>query len=285
MKDQTIRSDRLLVSVNPFGAELKSVEMEGLEYLWQGDPETYARTSPTLFPIVGRFLSDTYFVGNKAYHMNINGFAMERNFEITEHTPDSITLSLAADLRTLAVYPYDFRLEVQYKARDNALAVQYRIENAGSESMPFGVGCHTAYRWPLFEGEDPKDYFLHFEKEEDIESFNPFGWREPFVQNTDIRPLDHSLFINFTRSITNIRSAWIGFENKKNGRGVRIFRDQFPFMAIWTQPTDNASFVCLEPCTSIQPGDRGCTTMFDRVGIQVLAPGASAIKEFRVEFL
>lgn len=284
MKDQTIRSGRLLVSVNPFGAELKSVEMDGLEYLWQGDPETYARTSPTLFPIIGRFLSDTYFVGDKAYHMALNGFAMEKNFEITEHTPESITLSLAAGPRTLAVYPYDFRLAVRYGAQGSALTVRYTIKNAGAEPMPFGIGCHTAYRWPLFEGEDPKDYFLRFEKEEELESFNPFGWREPFVQNTDVRPLDHGLFANYTRSITGIRSAWIGFENKRNGRGVRIFRDQFPFMAIWTQPAEDAAFICLEPCTSIQPGDRGCTTMFDRMGIQVLAPGASAVKEFRVEF-
>ena len=61
MKDVIIRSDRLTVHANALGAELKGVEMDGLEYLWQGDVDSYARTSPTLFPIVGRFLSDTYY--------------------------------------------------------------------------------------------------------------------------------------------------------------------------------------------------------------------------------
>ena len=65
MKDVIIRSDRLTVHANALGAELKGVEMDGLEYLWQGDVDSYTRTSPTLFPIVGRFLSDTYYVGDR----------------------------------------------------------------------------------------------------------------------------------------------------------------------------------------------------------------------------
>ena len=69
MKDIIIRSDRLTVHVNPLGAELKGVEMDGLEYLWQGDSAYYLRTSPTLFPIIGRCLSDTYYVGDQAYTM------------------------------------------------------------------------------------------------------------------------------------------------------------------------------------------------------------------------
>ena len=48
MKDVIIRSDRLTVHANALGAELKGVEMDGLEYLWQGDVDSYARTSPTL---------------------------------------------------------------------------------------------------------------------------------------------------------------------------------------------------------------------------------------------
>ena len=80
MKDLILKSDCLTVHVNALGAELKGVEKDGLEFLWQGDKDSYPRTSPTLFPIMGRFLSDTYYVGDKAYNMGLNGIAMDLNF-------------------------------------------------------------------------------------------------------------------------------------------------------------------------------------------------------------
>ena len=52
MKDIILDNGTVKAHVNAFGAELKSLEMDGLEYLWQGDPKYYARTSPTLFPIM-----------------------------------------------------------------------------------------------------------------------------------------------------------------------------------------------------------------------------------------
>ena len=71
--------------------------MDGLEYLWQGDPKYYARTSPTLFPIMGRFLSDTYYVKDRPYHMTINGFAMDRNFTAADITDTSAEFVLTDD--------------------------------------------------------------------------------------------------------------------------------------------------------------------------------------------
>ena len=52
MKDLILKSDCLTVHVNALGAELKGVEKDGLEFLWQGDKDSYPRTSPTLFPIM-----------------------------------------------------------------------------------------------------------------------------------------------------------------------------------------------------------------------------------------
>ena len=108
MKDVIIRSDRLTVHANALGAELKGVEMDELEYLWQGDVDSYARTSPTLFPIVGRFLSDTYYVGDRPYGMQLNGIVMDRNFRCASCASDRVVFQLEADERTRQSYPFDF---------------------------------------------------------------------------------------------------------------------------------------------------------------------------------
>lgn len=283
MKDIIIGSKRLKVHVNALGAELKGVEMDGLEYLWQGDSATYPRTSPTLFPIVGRFLSDTYYVGDRDYHMPLNGIAMERNFACVSAEANRVVFRLEADERTLAAYPFDFALTVSYTAEGNRLKVDYRVENRDEKPLPFGVGCHTAYRWPLFPGESPEDYSLRFEKAEGLESFNPFGWRQPFVQGRE-RPLSHDLFANYTRSVKNMRSDWVEFGSCNHDRKVRIHRSSFPFMAMWTLPTPDAALICLEPCTSIQAGDHGCTHLEDRDGTILLPPGQSWENGFSITF-
>lgn len=283
MKDIIIHSNRLKVHVNALGAELKGVEMDGLEYLWQGDSDSYSRTSPTLFPIIGRFLSDTYYVDDQPYHMALNGIAMDRNFACVRVDENQAVFCLTADERTRRAYPFDFSLTVTYTAEENRLHVDYRVENLGGRPMPFGVGCHTAYQWPLLPGDRPENYTLTFEKEEELESFNPFGWRQPFVQGRQ-RPLSHDLFANYTRSITGIQSDWVQFGSDRHERRVKIWRKDFPFMAIWTLPDPKAALICLEPCTSIHAGDHGCTHLEDREGAIVLAPGQVWQKGFMLEF-
>ncbi len=283
MKDLTIRSGELTVAVNAWGAEIKSVEKDGREYLWQGEKGIYQRTSPTLFPIVGRFLSDTYYVGDRDYHMELNGIALEENFKTVSVSGGSVTFLLEANDRLLKSYPFPFRLFVTYTAAGSTLKTDYRVENNGSGPMPFCVGCHTAYRWPLRDEDAPEDYRLRFEQEEQLRSFNPFGWRQDFVSGR-IRPLSHSLFANYTRSLTGIRSEWIQLESVRHSHGIRIHRSAFPFLAIWTLPIEEARMVCLEPCTGIHAGDTGCTHLEDREGAIVLAPGEKWENGFSIDF-
>jgi len=285
MKDLILKSDCLTVHVNALGAELKGVEKDGLEFLWQGDKDSYPRTSPTLFPIMGRFLSDTYYVGDKAYNMGLNGIAMDLNFTCLSHTENQAVFQLKADDRTRKSYPFEFALTVTYTAKGNQVFVDYKVENKGDVPMPFCLGCHTAYNWPLVEGDASTDYRLVFEKDEDLESFNPFGWREPGFVKGKVRPLSHDLFENFTRSFTGIQSDWFEYGSDKHDRKVRIYRKNFPFIAMWTMPIEEAKLVCLEPSTSVQPGNHPGLHLEDRLGAITLAPGEVWENGFSVEFI
>lgn len=281
MKDLILRCGDMTAHVNAFGAELKGLALNGLEYLYDGDPFYYGRTSPTLFPVVGRFLSDTYYEGNRAYHMDMNGFAMNRNF-VTERQSDSAaTFRLCADERTRASYPFAFVLRVTYALDGRGISVTYAVENHGAEDMPFCLGCHTAYRWPLLDGEDPNDYALRFEREESLVSFNPFNWREEGFVSGKARPLSHALFENYTRSMTHIRSEWIELAHAQSGHGVRIHRAEMPYLAMWTLPDEGARFVCLEPCTGVHAG--AATTLHERDGSITLRPGGRAERRFSIE--
>lgn len=284
MKDLILHSDRMTVHVNALGAELKGAEMDGIEYLWQGGADTYSRTSPTLFPIIGRFLSDTYYVGEQDYRMPLNGFAMNANFTVIAQSESSATFTLRDDERTRAQYPFAFALQVTYTVAGNRLSVHHRVENRGDSPLPFCVGCHTAYKWPLFENEQPEDSYLRFEKEENLQSFNPFGLELPFLSHTDTRPLSHALFSNYTRSLRSLSSSWLELCSRKNPHAVRIYRAQYPYLAIWSMPVPEAALICLEPCTSVHPGNHPSLRLEDRDGAMLLPPGEACDREFQVEF-
>ena len=53
----SLRQGRLSAAVDPMGAQLLSLQLDGCEYLWQGDPRFWARRAPVLFPIVGAITS------------------------------------------------------------------------------------------------------------------------------------------------------------------------------------------------------------------------------------
>ena len=280
MKDIILNNGQIKAHVNAYGAELKGLEMDGLEYLWQGDPAYYDRTSPTLFPIMGRFLSDTYYVKDRAYHMGINGLAMHRNFAVENVTETSASFGLTDDERTRREYPFAFRLRVTYTLDGRRMRVHYHLENPGGEPLPFCFGCHTAYRWPL-EGDDPSQYELRFEQKENLASFNPFNWKDPdFVKNGMVS-LNHALFENYTRSMTGISSETIEYASRTAPHGVRLHRKEFPYLAIWTLPDGNARYICLEPSTSVHAG--AATTIEDRSGTLILPPGEACDREFAIE--
>ena len=52
----TIENEQIRVQVASRGAELQSIVLksDGTEYLWQGDPDIWARRAPILFPFIGR---------------------------------------------------------------------------------------------------------------------------------------------------------------------------------------------------------------------------------------
>ena len=266
---KSITNKRLALAVSDYGAEITSLKLDGFEYMWNANPKYYGRVSQILFPITGRFMDGFYLHNNIKYEMQLNGIVMERHFAIEKVSDDKITFTLVSDEQTKKIYPFDFVLKVHYIIKDTTLKIVFDVTNNSDEVMPYSVGNHTAFKWPLVDGEDPSSYFLRFEQKETLRSFNPFGWTADFLINEDIRPIYHDFYSNYTRSIRDPKSRWIEYTGATCDYVVRIYREQFPFLANWALPDPEAHLVCLEPCISISSNG---PTMFDRAGIRSLAP-------------
>ena len=144
----SIQNDCLSITIDPKGAELKNLynKNTGLEYMWNGDPAFWNKTSPVLFPIIGSLKNDTCYFDGKAYHMGRHGFAREREFAVSGQNSSSVSFTLISDDDSLQKFPFPFRFDIVYTISNDELKVTYKVQNTGNSTMYFSVGGHPAFK-------------------------------------------------------------------------------------------------------------------------------------------
>jgi galactose mutarotase-like enzyme len=198
----TISNQALTVSISAQGAELQSIfnKHTQLEYLWDANPAFWPKKSPALFPIVGGLKNGVYAFEGKQYPLGRHGFARESVFSVSEQTESSIVLSLEANAKTRAVYPFEFKFSLAYRVEGNQLFVTYLVENTGDKDLFFSVGAHPAFKVPLTNGTSYEDWFLEFGTIESVgvHPLDAEGLVEPiavpYLDNCKQLPLKKSLF-------------------------------------------------------------------------------------------
>jgi galactose mutarotase-like enzyme len=284
----TIENDQLRISVKSKGAELDSLfsKETGLEYLWSGDPAFWAKKSPILFPIVGTLKHNTYHYNNKAYHLTRHGFARDRDFMLTAQTQNSVTLTLASDDATLAVYPFTFRLQVVYTVVNNELEVKYIVLNEGQNNMFFSIGGHPAFRLPLEEDIAYDDYYFEFSQLEDARRWmiSHDGLIEPtpipFITNDSRLDISKDIFRHDAIVFKYLNSDSIKLKTKKSRHGLEVRFPRFPFLGLWAAP--NADFICIEPWCGIADSTSTKQEFINKEGINLLTPGQQFERKWSV---
>ena len=144
------------IVVDPRGAELLALIYRGENFLWSGDPRWWAKTSPLLFPIVGRLPKAEYTWRGKKYQMAKHGFAREQRFSLVCASQQALTFELEGgaqiDANIFKHYPFEFSLQVTYSLHLDRLQVAWKVINRGESDMPFSIGAHPAFVFPCGAG-------------------------------------------------------------------------------------------------------------------------------------
>lgn len=273
------------------GGELVSFrDKQGVEYIWGGDPAYWSGRNPLLFPIVGSLKNGTVRFDGQEYKMSRHGFARDHEFEVVEQTAGRIVFELRENPSTLERYPYPFKLRVCHQLAEGGFSTTFRIENTGSNSMPFCIGAHTAFRCPLQEVECFEDYEIIFDQPEETsmrlltqEGLLSPSLCEPFLTGQNRFALDYDLFARVdTVILENIKSESICLAHKENGHGVRMDFKGFPMLSFWTKGAEKAPFICLEPwhgCAAVEdePGE-----FIDKPHCIILRPGEVKTLDYKV---
>lgn len=277
----TIKSDELTVQVKSLGGELTSIQdKNGTEYLWQADSAYWAGQAPVLFPIVGSLPNGKAKLSDgREIVMPRHGLIRKQEFEVVEQTENSITFSTCSNEETKKAYPFDYEVQIQYQVEGNRVSTIYNVGNCGSETMPYTIGGHPAFRCPIFEGEQFEDYKIEFPEKETascprltkdglIQGDN----RITVLQDETSFGVKHSLFYEDALVFDQLKSRQVQLVHKETGHGICVDFPDMNYLGIWSAVND-APFVALEPwlgvASYIEEGD----TFEQKRGMQHLASG------------
>jgi galactose mutarotase-like enzyme len=277
----TIKNNLLTAVINQRGAELTSLKKDDHDYIWEGNPEFWAKHSPILFPIVGTLKNNSYTYKGNTYQMTRHGFARDNEFTVKNQTDNSVIFSLASTENTLNMYPFEFELELKYTLVNTILAFDYTVINKGIETMPFSIGAHPAFALPG----NFSDYSLIFEKDETL--VNTQLEKDLVSDKTISLPTDkgklalsHSLFDNDALILKSTVSNYIDIA-KNNNRLLRVAYNDFPDLGIWTK--ENAPFLCIEPWQGYSDSLASNGNILEKEGIILLKPGEKFNAGFSIE--
>ena len=154
---EIIENKELRCEISAVGAEMQSLTdiATGRQLLWQGDPAYWQRRSPVLFPAVGGLWNGTYRTSNGIYRMPKHGFVRQAEWQVSSRTEQSVTFAHEQTPEEAAMFPWPYRVEVEYRLEERRLCTIFRVYNTGSETMFFQMGGHPGFHLPDFAPDRP----------------------------------------------------------------------------------------------------------------------------------
>ncbi|MFH7042273.1 aldose 1-epimerase family protein [Paucibacter sp. JuS9] len=282
----TLRFGTLQASIDPHGAELRSLRLGNEEFLWQDEAKVWPHSAPLLFPFVGRLRDGRYLHKGQPYAMGIHGFAAGMDFEPVQESAEAATLLLRATAETRTCFPFEFRLQVLFRLDADGLLVRYEVHNDSPETMAFGLGSHPAFA--LGTGE-LQDWFLEFDQQEAPEAYRLLGdllaeRPEPIAftgpEQTRIG-LHSQLFERDALIIKQIKSRRIRLVHRQAGTRLMVSTGGAPHLGLWA--VAGARFVCIEPWFGVDEDAAAPLELLHKPALNHLAPGACFECFYRID--
>lgn len=267
-----IENDYLTAQINDAGAELHSIvnKENGVEYLWQGNPDVWYGQSPVLFPFIGRLLDDKYRYNGKEYTMQKHGFARKRTFEVVSCEKNEAVFVLRSDETTRPDYPFEFELFVKFTLVGKVLRATHTVVNQTDGEMYFSLGGHPGFNCAMGD-------YLEFDLPEtlDTETIDSESIRiaekTPVLRNEKRITITEDIFKNDALILSGIRSKAVTLRSDKHDRAVRFTFGDVPFLGIWAKP--GAPYVCIEPWCGVNDDRNKRADVSEKEGIVRLPKG------------
>jgi galactose mutarotase-like enzyme len=273
-----LQSEEAEAAIALHGAEPRRWRVAGQDLLWQADPRWWPKTSPILFPVVGRVRGGVVRVDGAAYPMPLHGFAAASGFRVAEQSASEVRLLLADDAASRASFPFAFALSVTYRLQGRSLSARFQLRNPGPLPLPYALGLHPGFIW------SPQDaaaeaHGIDFAQPErpEVPEITPDGFFTDRSRAVPLQgrrlPLSPALFAAEALCFLHARSRALRFCNGARG-SIDVSQEGFPHLALWTRP--GAPFLCVESWTGHGDPEDFTGELQDKPSMLLLPPGEVA---------
>jgi galactose mutarotase-like enzyme len=276
----TIENDYLSVAIQKKGAELCSFRSKksDTEFMWNGDPTVWGSFAPVLFPIIGCLKDNEFFHRGKRGTVPKHGFIRNNEeLNVTQINESTVEFSFKYSEKTLENYPFMFEFKVRYQLVGPSLEVHHSIQNhSAKDPLYYSVGGHPAFRCPFYENETYEDYYLEFEQEETVDTWEVTkdGLIDTTTKSLLARqrslPLYPTIFQNDALILKTLKSRSVQLRSKNHATYLQVEFDDFNYLGLWAKP--NAPFICIEPWLGISDSVRATKEISEKEGMLSLAP-------------
>lgn len=253
-------------------------------YIWQQQWPDLPGGWPFLFPVCARLQRDqqpgAYLYDGKIYQLPIHGFSWQQAWQVEHSQQDRLIMSLTENAQTLAMYPFRFKVTLDYLVEPNKLICKQTYQNNSDVPMPYYAGFHPYFLTPA-PGQGKEQVMLDYEPVRRLQ-YNPsltdiIGEQSLFDVPTAITNPD------INEQLTQVS------ENKEchliypDGDRISLQAtgkndlDLFSYVQLYTIPEQ--SFFCVEPWMAYP------NAMNAVQGVRWLVPGAKEHGSLTLELI
>lgn len=290
-----LENERMRAEIESFGAELKSLvrKADAREYMWEADPVFWGKTSPILFPFIGKLEGAQYHYNGKSYEMDKHGFARDMEFTAAQRERDRIVFALESNPDTMIKFPFSFVLEVEYALLSDGISEKVRVTNKGGGTLYFSFGGHPAFACPRKDGSERArtECFVKLYGAEgkagvaSTEIGVPDGLltgNKPEISlENGIFPIAEGIFDHDALCFADGGITAAALLDKDKKEYVRLEAD-CPVWGIWSMPDSRAGYVCIEPWWGICDSKGYAGALQERPYTNSVDAGASWTCAYRI---
>ena len=210
--------------------------------------------------------------------------ARDRRFEWRRRDATGCTLRLTEDADTLAAYPFPFVLDLDWTVAEGRLTCAATVLNPATAPghLPFSLGAHPAFAWPLPGASSPERHILSFPGTtlETLPARRLTGGLLDAAETIPLPggclPLHPALFDADAIVVPGFPGRRLRYAapTAASGAALNMGWEGFGDLGLWSRP-GGAAFLCLEPWSGTAPPLGWDGDFTEKPGITLLQPGES----------
>jgi galactose mutarotase-like enzyme len=282
-EDLTLSAGDTRIVVSPLGAELRSLESSGVQWLWHGDPAYWTGRSPALFPVIGRSPGNVIDVGGTSYPMLQHGVARTSTFAVVEATATRARLRLTDSAESRTHYPFLFALDLAYEVAEHTVSIVATVRNTDTGPIPFQFGFHPAFVYPL-PGAEGLPHRVVPERKQST-AYHRINNSDGLVETAPGYASESNGSVAIVPGMFDIGALVVpdgvgtSVRYEAGNAAIELELAGLPVFALWSKPS--APFLCLEPWSGMPLGAGQSTRSIDHSAV-VLDPGRRASFGMRI---